>query len=394
MMDYSIYIHIPFCQRRCNYCDFVTYAGMEQYLPPYIDALIKEFRIVTRNAFKFPVHTIFFGGGTPSLVPVKFYDRILNALSNYFVISNDCEISIETNPGTLSGNFLKGLKALGFNRLSLGVQSMQPSDLQRLERIHSVAEIYTSISAARRAGFNNINLDLMFALPWQSLANWENTLRKAIVLQPEHFSLYSLLIEPSTKLFNWYQKGLVALQDQDKEGAMYEFSINCLRESGYRHYEISNWSKNNQKSDYRCQHNLQYWRYQPYLGFGAGAHGYAHKSRTANVTGIFDYCDRITAGARHEIAFPQSPATKTLISLEISSQMKEFMMLGLRLVDEGVSNDKFFSLFGYSLRDVFGKEISRLIKNGLVEFGGEDPSILRLTKRGVLLGNQVFMAFI
>jgi len=367
---------------------------MERYLPLYIDALVEEFRIVSRNAFKLPVHTIFFGGGTPSLVPVNFYDRILNALSNHFVISNDCEISIETNPGTLNFSFLKGLKALSFNRLSLGVQSMQPSDLQRLERTHSVEEIYKSISDARWVGFTNINLDLIFGLPWQSQADWEDTLRKAIVLQPEHFSLYSLLIEPGTRLYDWYQKGLVNLQDQDKEGEMYEFAINYLRESGYRHYEISNWSKKNQQKNYRCQHNLQYWRYQPYLGFGAGAHGFAHKTRIANVTGILDYCDRITAGGTQEIAFPQSPATKTLIRLELFSQMKEFMMLGLRLVDEGVSNDKFFSLFDYSLRDVFGKEISRLIKNGLVEFGGEDPSILRLTKRGLLLGNQVFMAFV
>mgnify|MGYP006307446117 CR=1 FL=1 len=175
---------------------------------------------------------------------------------------------------------------------------------------------------------------------------------------------------------------------------MYEFAMNFLREAGYRHYEISNWSKKDQESDYRCRHNLQYWRYQPYLGFGAGAHGYAHKTRMANVTGILDYCDRIKAGGAHEAVFPQSPATKTLIHLERLTQMKEFMMLGLRLVDEGVSNDKFFFFFFYSLSDVFGKEITRLIKNRLVEFSGEDPSILRLTKRGVLLGNQVFMAFV
>lgn len=393
-MVYSIYIHIPFCQRRCNYCDFVTYAGMTHTMPAYFGSLIEEFRIVTKNIFKPFVHTIYFGGGTPSLVPIKYYRQVLTELSKFFHFSPDCELSLEANPGTLSYGYLAGLKELGFNRLSIGVQSMQASDLKRLERIHSIADIYQSVSDARRAGFENINLDLIFGLPWQTQLDWENTLKKANELQPEHFSLYSLLIEPGTKLFNWYQKGLIVCQDQDQEGDMYEFAINFLKEADYQHYEISNWSKIDSTRDFRSRHNLQYWLYQPYLGFGVGAHGFVFETRTANVTSIPEYCDRIKIGKDLEIDFPRSPANVTSIKLEPLSQMKEFMMLGLRLVEDGVSAEKFYSLFGTSMMAIFGDEITRLISRGLLSWSGKNNSTLRLTKRGILLGNQVFMAFV
>lgn len=394
VMAYSIYIHIPFCQRRCNYCDFVTYAGMGHYLPVYVDSLIEEFRIVIKQAYKKPVKSIYFGGGTPSLVPIKAYEKILIALSQLFYLTEDCEISIEANPGTLNFEYLKGLKTLGFNRISLGCQSMQDLDLRRLGRIHTSDDIYTSFENSRRVGFANINFDLIFGLPWQSLHDWKDTLKKALELNPEHFSVYSLIIEPGTKLFHWYQKGLIALQDQDKEGDLFESSMAQLSRAGYEHYEISNWAKKDRTQDFQCRHNLQYWRGLPYLGFGVGAHGYARDVRTANVIGIPDYCDRIVMGKNHTYDFPKSPANKTSITLEKMTQMREYMIMGLRLIAEGVSPAKFFDLFSCSILDVFEEEIITLLDEGLLQWGGGEKRSLKLTKRGVMLGNQVFMAFV
>lgn len=363
-------------------------------MPAYVDSLIEEFRIVTKQSIRKSTHSIYIGGGTPSLLPIKAYESILPALSQNFLLSEDCEISIEANPGTLSYDFLTGLKTLGFNRISLGVQSMQDLDLKRLERIHTTEDIYRSYANARRVGFENINLDLIFGLPWQSHHDWEETLKKAIEMQPDHFSLYSLIIEPGTKLYNWYQKGMLTLQDQDKEGDQYETSMDLLADAGYKHYEISNWARMDSAHDFQCRHNLQYWRGQPYLGFGVAAHGYARDVRTANVTGISDYCDHIASGKSITYDFPKSPANKTSITLEKMTQMREHMMMGLRLIEEGVSSAKFLALFGCSILEVFGEEISALIDEGLIQWRGGETGQLILTKRGVMLGNQVFMAFV
>ena len=394
VMLYSIYIHIPFCQRRCNYCDFVTYAGMGQWMPAYMNSLIDEFRIANLHSYKIPIHSIYFGGGTPSLLPIRAYEKILITLSKLFEMTEDCEISIEANPGTLTYEYLMGLKKLGFNRISLGVQSMQALDLKRLERIHTIDDIYQSFKNARRVGFANINLDLIFGLPWQSVRDWEVTLKKAIEIQPEHFSLYSLIIEPDTKMFNWYQKGMLTLQDQDKEGDQFETSIDLLGDAGFEHYEISNWAKKEPAHNFQCRHNLQYWRGKPYLGFGVATHGYAPDVRTANVTDILDYCDRIVSGKSNTYDFPKSPANITSIKLEKITQMREHMMMGLRLIEEGVSPAKFLALFDQSIFEVFGEEITALLEEGLIQRRGGEIGSLTLTKRGVMVGNQVFMMFI
>ena len=393
-MLYSIYIHIPFCQRRCNYCDFVTYSGENHQIPDYINALIEEFRIVTRLIDKKTVHTIYFGGGTPSLLPIQGYAKILSALTRTFNLTEDCEISLEANPGTLTYEYLKGIRSLGINRISLGAQSFQERDLERLERIHNVEDIYQSYSYARKAGFLNINFDLIFGLPWQKIKEWSEILDQAVVLKPEHFSLYSLIIEPGTQLFDWYQKGMVALLDQDREGDIFEYSMAKLSEAGYLHYEISNWAKKDNKRDYQCRHNVQYWQGEPYLGFGVGAHGYARGVRTANVKSIGEYCKLMTLGSNRTYDFPASPANRTTIKLENLTQMKEHMMMGLRLIDEGVSETKFFALFNRSIFDVFAKEISTLLDLGLLKWSGLTSRNLKLTKRGVMLGNQVFMYFV
>jgi len=393
-MNHSIYIHIPFCRHRCNYCDFVTTAGKQAYIPAYVDALKKEFRVVSDESHALRVHSIYFGGGTPSLISISQFKILLDSLKSHYFMTEDCEICLEANPGTLSSEYLFGLKNLGFNRISIGVQSTDPFDLKRLDRIHTLEEVLINKNSIRKAGFNNLNMDLIFGLPWQSLDGWKNSLERAIHLQPEHFSLYSLLIEQGTKLFEWNQKGLIKTQDQDLEGEMYECAMTMLDKAGYEHYEISNWAKRDPIIDYRCRHNLQYWLNMPYLSFGAGAHGYVNGIRTANTSDIFDYIERINLIDPSTLSFPLSPATVSSSSVDKFTQMKDFMLLGLRIINSGVSIETFSARYGESLMEVFVNEIEQLLKQGLVEWWGKDKTQLRLSKRGVMIANQVFMQFV
>ena len=393
-MNHSIYIHIPFCRHRCNYCDFVTTAGKQAYIPAYVDALKKEFRVVSDVSHELRVHSIYFGGGTPSLLSISQYKKLLDSLKSHFFMTEDCEISLEANPGTLSSEYLLGLKNLGINRISIGVQSTDPFDLKRLDRIHTNEEVLIINNSIRKAGLNNLNLDLIFGLPWQSLDGWKNSLERAIYLQPEHFSLYSLLIEEGTKLYKWNQKGLIKTQDQDLEGEMYECAMTMLDKAGYEHYEISNWAKRNPIIDYRCRHNLQYWLNMPYLSFGAGAHGYVNGIRTVNTSDIFEYIERINQIDPATQSFPLSPATVSSNSVDKLTQMKDFMLLGLRLINSGVSIETFSARYGESLMEVFYYEIETLLKQDLVEWWGKDKTQLRLSKRGIMVANQVFMHFV
>jgi oxygen-independent coproporphyrinogen-3 oxidase len=393
-MKHSLYIHVPFCRRRCHYCDFVTYAGFEGRIPDYMAALNKEFRVANNNNQSFTIHTIFFGGGTPSLIPVNLYEKTLNTINTHFTLSEHTEITIEANPGTLNLSCLQSLKGLGVNRLSLGVQSTNPLDLRRLDRIHTVDDILKNFRLARRAGFDNINLDLIFGLPGQDHQSWVNTLQRAISLNPEHFSVYSLIIETGTPLYNWHQRGLIEPQDQDLEGEMYQTAMSMLEEAGYIHYEISNWAKVRQDQVMACRHNLQYWYNQPYFGFGVGAHGYVDHIRTENVQEIEKYISVMKEG-QADYDFPCTPATAALTPVDQITRMRDFMWLGLRLVEEGVSAARFKQLYGESMSSIFTKEIEDLHSKELVEWViKNDDRCLRLTRRGIMVANQVFMAFV
>jgi oxygen-independent coproporphyrinogen-3 oxidase len=343
---------------------------------------------------KVVVHSIYFGGGTPSLIPSTAYEQILKTLDDQFELTPDCEISLEANPGTITEVYLNDLFSLGINRLSLGVQSTDSFDLVRLDRIHTLDDVLDGVYHARRAGFTNLNLDLIFGLPWQSLVSWKHSLSRAVSLQPEHFSLYSLIIEPGTALDAWYKKGLIAQQDQDLEADMYEFAMNMLNEAGYRQYEISNWAKTSSGRDLRSRHNLQYWLNQPYFGFGAAAHGYVGNKRTANTPLIEDYIHRITDRNTNDQDSGHFPAAISLSEVDKATQMKDFMMLGLRLVEDGVSQIDFMDRYGRELETEFQVEITQLLKQGLIEWVTDSRERLRLTKRGVFLANQVFMQFV
>ena len=429
-LKYSLYFHIPFCTHRCAYCDFNTYAGQGSLIPAYVEALCSEIRVVARSAGqRLLVHTLFFGGGTPSLLTPAQFDRIFQTVHDHFSLvsssSSDTsgspgtsgsfgtldpsdpsdpfdpsEISLEANPGTVTLDSLRGFRHSGFNRISFGVQSFHPDELQLLERIHNPFDVLDAVRWARQAGFENINLDLIYSLPEQKLSYWQATLRHAVDLGPEHLSLYALTIEPGTPFGRWAARGLLPMPDPDLAADMYEAASDYLEGQGYEQYEISNWSK----PGFQCRHNLQYWRNQPYLGFGAGAHGCANNMRIANVLRLRDYIQRLSiANSMPDRLFPMSPALVSKTVLTPRVEMQETMLLGLRLTHEGVSPETFHIRFGRDLMDVFGKEINELIQLGLLEWGysplplGEGPGVrdvIRLTRRGRLLGNQVFMRFV
>ncbi len=398
-MDYSLYFHIPFCTHRCAYCDFNTYARQEALIPVYVDALCREIEILVRSLpEKLTIHTIFFGGGTPSLLTPKQFEQIFQTISIFFDLSAP-ETSLEANPGTVTPDYLRDLRSLGFNRISFGVQSFHPDELRQLERIHDPFDVFDAVTWARRAGFENLNLDLIYGLPEQPLDRWSATVKRAIDLHPEHLSLYALTIEHGTPFGRWAARGLMPSPDPDAAAGMYEWAGEYLGSHGYEQYEISNWSKPGRQ----CLHNLQTWRNLPYLGLGAGAHGYAAGTRYSNVIRIKTYIERL-ASSSFDSLFPLTPATINQTKITSRTAMQETMMLGLRLTREGISAQDFVARFGVQIMDAFGKDVEDLLGLGLLEWVDEKtlPQVpqpaggarLRLTSCGRLLGNQVFLRFV
>ena len=399
----SLYIHIPFCGHRCAYCDFNTYAGQEVSIPAYVEALCCEIEFIGKNApEKTTLHTIFFGGGTPSLLNPRQFEVILETISDRFDLS-DPEITIEANPGTVSLSDLHEMRSLGINRISFGVQSANPAELRMLERAHTYFEVINAVTWARQAGFDNLNIDLIYGLPLQTLDDWSATVKLILGLVPEHLSLYALTMEHGTPFGRWSARGLIPHPDPDLAADMYEWAGETLDTAGYGQYEISNWAKDFALSGVQrsrnlftppacaCRHNLQYWRGLPYLAVGAGAHGYVNGYRYSNVLRIKTYIDRLTAPRLPALEFPLTPATVNHHRQTAQEDMGEFMMTGLRLTREGVSAEIFRERFDREMEDVFGKEVEDLVRLGLLE---KQAGRLRLTRRGRLVGNQVFMRFI
>jgi oxygen-independent coproporphyrinogen-3 oxidase len=403
---YSLYLHIPFCRHRCAYCDFNTYAGMESLIGDYTRALCRE---IKQAAERFPphagVHTLFFGGGTPSLLPLSDLGQILSAVRTGFSLTHDVEITLEANPGTVSLAYLRGLRALGVNRLSMGMQSADPGDLRILEREHDFFDVVNAVKWARLAGFENLNLDLIFGLPYQTLESWQHTLNLAVGLNPDHLSVYNLILEHGTPMNAWVARGLLNEPDDDVAATMYAWAMEYLPKAGYAHYEISNWARRDADGQVMaCRHNLQYWYNLPYLGLGAGAHGFAGGVRTANVRAPGAYIERCLrekaslrlqekrgGGAEGKRKFPRTAATVNVTAIDRSTEMQETMMVGLRLVEAGVSGETFERRFGEKIEVVFEKELKELIGNGLLEWV---DGHVRLTERGKWVGNQVFMQFV
>jgi oxygen-independent coproporphyrinogen-3 oxidase len=418
----SLYLHIPFCTHRCAYCDFNTYAGQEGLIPAYVDALRNEIQAAgSGSALPRSVGTVFFGGGTPSLLTPSQFESILLTISTHFELSPTAELTFEANPGTVSADGLVQLRKAGMNRISFGVQSANAEELRMLERTHSFTDVINAVKWSRQAGFDNLNLDLIYALPEQTLQTWQVTLERALALHPEHLSLYALTLEHGTPFGRWAGRGLLPLPDPDLAADMYEWSADFLAKHGYVQYEISNWGLDrgpltvdreatevgeapstvhrppSALPSYACKHNLQYWRNLEYLGLGAGAHGYANGIRYSNVLRIKTYIERLSnppipdSQSADSPNFPLTSATVNHHRNSPHEDMEETMMTGLRLTGDGVSASVFQERFGVALTDAFGKEIDELLHLQLLEWAGES---LRLTERGRLLGNQVFMRFV
>lgn len=374
----GLYVHIPFCVSKCSYCDFNSYAGLESLFAPYVHALQKEMRDLSGRWGSLPVRTIYIGGGTPTVLPPSLLLAVLSACSSYFDVAAGAEVTVEANPGTVDESYLASLRAAGVNRLSLGVQSFDADELRLLGRIHDVEQARCSVRQARMAGFDNVNLDLIFGLPGQRVSTWQATLQQALELAPEHLSLYALTLEEHVPLSRRIARGELPPPDDDLAAEMYELAEAELARAGYVHYEISNWAR----PGCECRHNLIYWRNQSYLGVGAGAHSWFAGRRWANVRAPQVYIEQVEATG--------SPLAE---SEDISSalEMAETAILGLRLVEEGVDLGTFRARFGVEFADVYGREVAELVDLGLLEVS---PARVRLSPRGRLLGNQVFQHFL
>ncbi|MCP4166468.1 MAG: radical SAM family heme chaperone HemW [Chloroflexi bacterium] len=386
MTDLSLYIHIPFCQRKCPYCDFNTYAGCEADYSRFIRALNQDILYEGHTRHHPRVPTLFLGGGTPTILKREQLDIIFEAVDHGFALLPHAEISSEANPGAVDQSRFETLRRLGVNRLSMGVQSFDEDELQFLGRIHSTGDAIRAMTLARKVGFENINLDLMFGMPQQTPAIFQHTLLRAIDLAPEHLSLYNLVVESGTPLATWVAKGQVSEPDPDLAADLYELACELLQQAGYHHYEISNWARGPLQYDglphYACHHNLVYWRNQSYLGLGPGAHSSVEPHRWSAVRPVGAYIKSVEEGV-------SARGYEERISKELA--MAETMMLGLRLVEVGVDRQMFQKRFGLDAVDAYADELSSLQDRELVSI---DAKRLRLTPRAKLLGNEVFAAFL
>ncbi len=382
----AIYIHIPFCQRKCPYCDFNTFAGREGQYDHFVRTLAADIERVGDMLGNPSVRTLFLGGGTPTVLEPRHLERLFQVIHDAFHLLPHAEITSEANPGTIDQERFLTLRALGVNRLSMGVQSFQDDELHFLGRIHSANEALGAFRLARKIGFENINLDFMFGLPGQSPKKWRQTLQTAMALQPEHLSLYSLSVEPNTPLATWVARGQVNEPDPDLAADFYDIAREMLVTGGYVHYEISNWAQGpldlNKLPRYASHHNLVYWQNEPYWGFGPGAHSWFGGMRRAVVANIEEYIHRVENNR---------PYWEMEETIDRMLEMGETMMLGLRLVQAGVSRERFRQRFGIDMFQVWPDVFEKLRARGLIIW---DEERVRLTEQAFFIGNEVFMAFL
>lgn len=373
----GLYIHIPFCKRKCNYCDFPSYAGKEGEYTVYVEALEQEI-FARREALQgCEVKTIFFGGGTPTVLSATLLQQLMTALFDTFTVQEDAEITIEANPGTLDSAMVQALRSMGFNRLSIGLQAWQNVILEQLGRIHTIEEFQENFHGARQAGFDNISVDLMFALQGQTLSQWMETLESVIDLSPEHISAYSLIIEEGTQFFDGVEKGVFIPASEELDREMYHYAVGRLGAEGYHQYEISNFAK----GGYESRHNKIYWETTPYLGFGLGAHSYFEGQRFHNTYDFEAYCK--AQGNLVSLVQERSP-----VSFE--DKIEEYLFLGLRMT-EGIAFGQFEKDFGVTLHSLFAQTIKSLEADGLLAVSDEG---IRLSPRGIDLSNLVFQHFL
>ena len=376
-MKLGIYIHIPFCKQKCYYCDFPSYAGKEACQDAYLDALLFEIRKEGRAYQDRIVDTVFFGGGTPSVLPKEALPRIIAALRESFTLADDAEVSAEANPGTVDKEKLTAWREAGIDRISFGVQSFHDSLLRNIGRIHTAEQATDAIKLAREAGFDNINLDLIYGLPSQTVAMLEDDVKRAVSLGIEHISVYGLIVEEDTVLEAMVDEGKVTLPSDEDEEAMYDHVTTHLEDIGYHRYEISNYARDGKV----CRHNLKYWQFAEYLGLGSAAHSFVAGKRFANERSIDDYIRRMTEEGTARL----DDEAETIEELR-----GEYVFLALRTT-EGIDTEDFQKTFGMDFFVQYGDIINRMMTQGLLM---RDGRYVRLTKLGMKYGNRVFAQFV
>lgn len=371
----SVYVHIPFCIKKCSYCDFLSFSGMDSRFCAYTDALVREIESKKALGESHEVQTVFFGGGTPTVLPTDALKRIVSALRTHLPIAKNSEWSIEANPKTVTAQSLSALREMGFNRISFGVQSNHLRLLEQLGRIHDYSSFEQNFHEARRAGFENINLDLMFALPGQTLADWQGTLTGAVRLGPEHLSCYGLILEEGTKMYAEVHAGKLSLPGEDAYLEMFHYTRDYLSGTGYPPYEISNYAK----PGYPCRHNIVYWRCDEYVGYGLGASSYLASNRFRNE----DTLGKYVACGDFFPRFEQEQITG-------EDAVSEFMFMGLRM-SAGVSLAAFERRFGRSMMHYYEKTMRDLLDKELI---GQENGRIFLTPYGIDISNHVFAQFL
>ena len=369
----ELYLHIPFCIKKCDYCDFLSGPSTRAGQEAYIYALLREMETVSKNLKKRPVDTVFIGGGTPSVPECDVMEKLLQGLRDYFLFSADAEVTIEANPGTLTPEKLSIYRKYGINRISIGLQSPNNKELAMLGRIHNYAQFLESFQMARAAGFSNINVDLMFAIPGQSYEGWIENLRTVAALGPEHISAYRLIIEEGTPFF----RKKLDLPDEDTEYRMYEDVAAVLKEYDYHQYEISNYAK----AGYECRHNEGYWQRKDYLGLGLGAASLLGMERFSNTADMQEYLKNSSAPEKIR-------KNRELLTRE--DEMAEFMFLGLRMT-QGVSKKEFQEYFGTAIENIYGEVLKKYKKQGLLL---EESGRIFLSREGVHVSNAVMADFL
>lgn len=375
--ELGIYVHIPFCAGKCFYCDFVSFAGKEKLILEYVKAVQKEIIKESKEHTSSKVTTIYIGGGTPSFIDSKYIVEIVSKIKDNYKVDPNAEITIEINPGTVSKEKLEDYIKCGINRVSIGLQSTDNKLLKQIGRIHTYEQFLLTYELVRSVGFKNVNIDLMLALPNQTIEILEDSLNKIIGLEPEHISVYSLILEEGTKLYDLVESGETKLVDEDTERKMYWQVKNILDKNGYSHYEISNFAK----MGYESKHNLNCWEQKEYLGIGAAAHSYYNKKRYSNTDNIEEYIKNINEGK----------SIKTIHEVQtVEDEQKEYMLLGLRKI-EGVSISKFKEKFIQNPIYIFRKELNKLVEEELIEV---DIDSIKLTNKGLDFANIVWEEFV
>ncbi len=390
----GLYVHIPFCATKCPYCDFNTYARIEDLMPAYAEALVAEIGLWGGALGRPTIGTVFFGGGTPSYLPERQVGELMDAVRGAFDVAPEAEVTLEANPDDVTEHKLAEWLKQGIDRLSIGVQSFDDRLLEMLGRRHSSTDAVLAYRAAVEAGFSNASIDLMYGLPDQTLEDWQRTLEQANALAPPHISMYCLTLEDGTPMERWVGSGRLAEPDPDLAADMYLMAQEVMQPEGYRHYEISNWAR----PGFESRHNLVYWRNRPYLGVGSGAHSYLGAFRFFNVRSPAEYARRLGSGAVER----DGPSQLTVESLERMPgvagfeaidrllEMAETMMMGLRL-EEGIDSSDFSRRFGSTPEAEYGAIIGELADLGLLSDG---DGVLKLTPHGRMLGNEVFGRFL